>query len=311
MSSRHNTPIDQPSETIWCTFSSSTCSSAARRSSCARSSGPASRSKGWRASVSMIWRMRASRSSGDIALKSWTGSTSSCGGPIRCTGCVFTQRKVRAQRFVAFDQHLNTAPQRFSIQHTAQAPHRGDVVGGLVGQQPVQKPQPLLGKRQRQSDLCAVPAQWIGILVYLPHPASSATLPQEPIRSPSRRSAAAATPASGTCPDAQRPGRPAASGRPTRRSYRARRPARASRPRARLRRPTPRVHRVEPHTLARLVRSYCGAGSARRSILPLGVSGSSLQHHIRRWHHVIGQALAQEDAQQLDIGKRCFRTGTM
>ena len=45
-SSRNNTPIDQPSETMWCTLSSSTCSSAARRSSCARSSGPASRSKG-------------------------------------------------------------------------------------------------------------------------------------------------------------------------------------------------------------------------------------------------------------------------
>ena len=51
---------------------------------------------------------------------------------------------------MALDQLLRLRSQRLRIQRTLQPPHRGDVVGGLVGQQPVQKPQPLLRKRQRQ-----------------------------------------------------------------------------------------------------------------------------------------------------------------
>ena len=42
--------MDQPSETMWCRVSSSTCSLGPRRSRAARSSGPAARSKGRRAS---------------------------------------------------------------------------------------------------------------------------------------------------------------------------------------------------------------------------------------------------------------------
>ena len=45
-SSRASTSIDQPSETMWCTTTSSTCSCGARRSSRARSNGARDRSKG-------------------------------------------------------------------------------------------------------------------------------------------------------------------------------------------------------------------------------------------------------------------------
>ena len=46
LSSLNNTPIDQPSETMWCMVISSTCSSSASRISRPRISGPCSRSKG-------------------------------------------------------------------------------------------------------------------------------------------------------------------------------------------------------------------------------------------------------------------------
>ena len=72
--SRTSTPIDQPSLTMWCIATSSTCSRSPRRQSTARNSGPRARSKGRCASASRAAASAASRSASGSADRSTTGS---------------------------------------------------------------------------------------------------------------------------------------------------------------------------------------------------------------------------------------------
>ncbi|CAM4039364.1 hypothetical protein COSO111634_31795 [Corallococcus soli] len=78
--------MDQPSETMWCIVTSSTCSDCVSRSSRARSSGPRARSKGRRASSSARRRAATSRSFAGSVPSSSTGSGNALAGAMTCTG---------------------------------------------------------------------------------------------------------------------------------------------------------------------------------------------------------------------------------
>ncbi|CAM3630466.1 hypothetical protein COSO111634_21225 [Corallococcus soli] len=69
--------MDQPSETMWCMLSTTTCSCSSSFNSVARSSGPRSRSKGRWASSEISRRASASRAEAGSAVRSITGSRKS------------------------------------------------------------------------------------------------------------------------------------------------------------------------------------------------------------------------------------------
>jgi hypothetical protein len=177
-----------------------------------------------------------------------------------------------AQRLVAADDLAQRALQRRHVQRAAQRAARGDVVGGAPRLQPVQEPEPLLRERERQRPVrppappAAAPAPPRGAAP--PRAASSATV------GPRRARAAAApprTPRGRARPRAW----PAASARPARRSRPPPPPAPRPAPPPRSPPAPPPPACAAPRSLRRRRASPSGAGSALRSSLPLGVSGSA------------------------------------
>ena len=252
---------------------SSTCSSAASRSSSARNSGPVARSNGWRACASASACARASR-----CRRRQRTEIGQHAAPRAAPGrSPAPARRRAAPTRVRSDSWRATtaATLRASAAHverTVQPQRRRHVVRAGARLQLVEKPQPLLRKRQRQIARRAAPAP--------------TRRPRRPPRPPARCCAAAAS--ADTVGDSKKPrsdsstwqqpgeardapASPAASARPTRRSCRARPPAPRAAPRARPPRSPPRARRAAPRTQsAAASRPYCGAGRARRSSLPLG-----------------------------------------
>ena len=120
--------MDQPSETMWCIVSSSTCSCSPSRSSVARSSGPRARSKGRRASsaaqaprlglaLGLRQRRQVDRpaaSADGAGAMTWTGSPS-------------TAAKRGAQGLVAAHDLAEAALQGGDVERPAQA-HGGGML---------------------------------------------------------------------------------------------------------------------------------------------------------------------------------------
>ncbi len=89
-SSRTSTPADHPSLTTWCITTTRRWSSAPRRTSRVRRSGPSARSKGADASRAATARAAASRSPAGRAPTSSVSSVHGAGERTTCTGCPST-----------------------------------------------------------------------------------------------------------------------------------------------------------------------------------------------------------------------------
>ncbi len=141
---------DQPSAAMWCIVSSNTCSSSASRSSAARSIRSPVRSNGRSASSRQRCTISASCCCGDQRTEILSGSSKRSIVPITCTGCPSIIAKVvrsgSCRRTTASSARRNAS--------VSSVPRSRQAYGMLYGRQLplhlLQKPQPLLGKRQRQ-----------------------------------------------------------------------------------------------------------------------------------------------------------------
>ena len=141
-----STPIDQPSETMWCMVSSRTCSSSPSRSSVARSSGPCSGRRAVCASARPAATLPLSRSPAGSArqvhdrqrhTRRRRDDLHRLAHPQRRTWCAAPRAGARSRPGAAPARPRPAAPQ----------PVRGrDVVGRAVRLELVEEPQPLLGK---------------------------------------------------------------------------------------------------------------------------------------------------------------------
>ena len=151
LNSRTSIPIDQPSLTMWCIVSSSTCSSSPSRSSFARSSGPRSRSNRFSASSSRHLRALASSRSSPpsrshppppaptlpLPRSPAPALRPSARNRVRSTSC----RRTISLRLRSSASTSSSPLSRTPLRH---------VVGRALRLQLIQKPQPLLRIRQRQ-----------------------------------------------------------------------------------------------------------------------------------------------------------------
>ena len=215
----------------------------------------------------------------------------------------------RPQRLVA-PHDLGEAPlEGGRVEGPPEAHRRGDVVGGAAGRRSgrgaraaaarttagARRPRGLAGERRRRGPGRARAGRL--------DPRGEARPPSGPRRA---RAAAARRRAS------RAPGRtrasPGASARRARRSRRGRRRDRAPAPRPRSRRAPPR-----PACAARRRRSArrragrSGAGSAPRSILPVGRQRQRRERDERRRHHVLGQLRREVSAQRARRRRLAFR----
>ena len=101
----------------------------------------------------------------------------------------------------------------------------------------------------------------------------------------------AAPPPPAPAAPARSPARPAASARPARRSCPAAPTRSTPSTSAQISASASSVASAAPRSPRAAYASPSGAGSALRSSLPFGVSGSALQPHVRRRHHVLRQPL--------------------
>ena len=286
-----------PSLTMWCMPSSSTCSSSASRSSDARKSGPAARSNGAARLLGRALRASPPRARPRAAPTGpRPGARSRRTGAITCTGAPSASAERGPQRLVAAHDLAQGALQRRGVQRAraAAAPRACCTPCSPAAAGPGTTAAP--ARRRAAAALAAPrgpPAASAGTsaaaqLLHAPRPAAATVGP--------RTGRAGAAPRRTPRAPARPPAWPAASARPGRRSCRARRRASS----AQHLRPDPGQHLL--HRRARRhVRSAPagapGAGSARRSSLPLGVRGSRVQDDERGRHHVLRQAAAQVRAQ--------------
>ena len=174
-------PIDQPSETMWCRFTSSVCSRAAMRSRAARTSGPRARSNGRRASSR---DSRASSPPPDVVRQPVEIDQRDVDGRRRCDHLDGGRRhraERGAQRLVAADDLAEGSAQGVQVERAGQA-HGGEhVVERVVRRQAVEEPEALLGERERQVAVRGAPAGW------------ARAARRSPRRAPSMRAASAAT----------------------------------------------------------------------------------------------------------------------
>ncbi len=150
-SSRKSTPMLQPSETMWCMHSSSTCSSSPSRSSRARNSGPAARSKG---RAGFLARAAASSPPPAPPRPARRGPRRGARSPRTArspaTGAPSTSRKTVRR---ASCRRTISPSARSSAAASSAPPSRsacGDVVEGAPRLEPVQEPEPLLREGERQ-----------------------------------------------------------------------------------------------------------------------------------------------------------------
>ncbi len=172
------------------------------------------------------------------------------------------------------------------------APQRDrDVVDRAVRLQLIEEPEPLLGEGQRQRKApgrpggSAAAAAWLGPAAPRSTRAASAATVGASNSARSGRS----TPSDCAQPRHHLRGQQRVAAE-IEEALLATRPARrpAPRPRSRPAAPPPTVRAVSLRSRASTVSS--GAGSALRSTLPLGVSGSASRHHQGRGQHVLRQA---------------------
>ena len=285
---------------MWCIVSSSTCSSLAqpqqRRPAAA---APRARSNGRRASSA------ASRRDRRLALRLAAAPT----GPPPAGA---NRRRARSPAPARRPPRANvvrsaSCRRTISLERAAPAPPRparprsrsasGHVVGGAPRLQLVQEPQPLLRERQRQRAPCARPAPPAAAPA-APRGASPPRARPAPPPSAPRTAPAAAAPRRSTCAHPR---------------HHLRRQQRVP---AQLEEVVVHAHplhaqHLRPDPRQRLLRRACaaprsrraahappsGAGSALRSTLPFGVSGSASSTHERRRHHVLRQPRPQVLAQ--------------
>ena len=148
-SSCTNTPIDQPSKTLWWIVNRKTRSCGASRSNSMRNRGPCARSKGCPAC--------------SVASRSTSASCLRPGNLLQIADLqpsidawfdhlhesVIADCKAGTQHFVALSDRLEALLKSRLIKLASQVNGRGDVIDGTAGHHPIQKPQALLGKRGR------------------------------------------------------------------------------------------------------------------------------------------------------------------
>ena len=239
-------------------------------------------------------RASASRASRGRRARSTTGSAQRRGRVDELHGLPVAWRERGAQRLVARDELLEGA---LAAPRTSSAPSSrsadGDVVGGAAGLELVEEPQALLREGQRQRAVARHADQRRGAAARVRRAARVDARGERRHAWAPRRARAAAAPRRSARADARdhlrgqqrvaaqleevvvrRPPAP-------RRSTSAQMPASSSSGRRARGDVGARGAGAPPP----------GAGSALRSTLPLGVSGSASSTHEGRRHHVLGQPL--------------------
>ena len=219
---------------------------------------------------------------------------------ICCRGTPSLLREDRAQALVPRHQVAQRSLQRSPIKRPAQPHRQRDRVARPRPLQPVQKPQPPLRIRQRKLGRTRPRLQR-----RTPRTRSPQMPPPAPQPSVPRTGCGSKAPHRASRGSGRSAASPAANGPQAQRSRRQCRPAPAPEPRANSPQRTSSCGvRGNRRTLAK---AGSGAGSARRSSLPLGVSGSRIQHHKRRRNHVVRQAPPKMRAQPRSIRDRARR----
>ncbi len=263
------------------------------RSSTARSSGPRARSNGRLPSSRPRRRSSASRSAGGRWRRSISGSSKGAGGMDHLHRLAVHLREDGAQRLVAARHLREAARQHRSVEIPLQPRAARQVVGRRARLELVQEPHPLLreGEREirlpRQAARSAAPS--LAARLAAPPPPRR----PGPPRSAPRTGAAAAARRRGPSGSARRPAWPAASGRRGRRSCPGTPTRSTLSTSAQIPASSSSTGPCGGHPALPPSAVASGAGSALRSTLPLGVSGSASSATKADGHHVLRQAAPQ------------------